>query len=228
MSINQSTGNSKRQALDWIISFLALTALIAGMILAYIGSHSPLSWLAYPGWGLIALAFLVSLNYYARRSRAVIWGLGLAAIILLTLITPSPYNPPQPKQPYAFALDASKIKSDLDILANSHEKVIVVLIVNKQNYSYQAQIIQMALTGSPIACQFASPAPIPSATTTPAAVPTVSGTPCLNGVVGNVSVELLNADPSVREDFMSELPNASTIYIFPASSQNEQSFSRKA
>lgn len=218
MSTNQSTRNRSRQVLNWSISLLALAALIVGMILAYIGRNSPLFWLNYLGWGLIALAFLVSLNYYARRSRAVIWGLGLAVVILLTLITPSPNNPPQPKQPYTFALDASKIKSDLDILANNHEKVVVVLVVNKQNYSYLAQIIQMALTGSPIACQFASPAPIqPTTTTTPATVPTVSGTPCLNGVVGIVSVELLNADTSVREDFMGELPNASTIYIFPAS-----------
>lgn len=228
MNTNQSTGNRRRLALDWIISLLALSALIAGMILAYMGRQPALSGLDYPGWGLVALAFLVSLHHYARRSRAIIWGLGLATIIFLTMITPSSYSPPQPKQPYTFALDASKIKSDLDILATSHEKVIVVLVVNKQDYSYQAQIIQMALTGSPVTCQFASPVPIPSATTTPAASPAVQGTPCLNGAVGIVSVELSNATQSIREDFMSELPNASTIYIFPASTQNEQTFSAQA
>jgi hypothetical protein len=220
MSVNQSTGNGNSQMREWFISLLALAGLGVGMALAYSGLLMQQPWFSYPGWILVALAFLLSLHRYAQRARAIIWGLGLATIIVFTAITSSPYTPPKPGQPYTFALDASKIKSNLDILASSHEPVIVVLVVNNQDYSYQAQILQMALTGSPVACQFASPtaAPVLTATTTPvAASPSVSGTPCLNGAVGIVSVALSSTDQAVREDFMSELPNASTIYIFPAS-----------
>lgn len=225
MSANQSAGNSNLQTQEWIISLLALAGLGAGMALAYSGLLMEQPWFSYPGWILVALAFLLSLHRYAQRARAIIWGLGLATIIVFTAITPTPYTPPQPGQPYTFALDASKIKSNLDILASIHEPVVVILVVNNQDYSYQAQILQMALTGSPVACQFASPtaAPVLTATATPAAAPTVSGTPCLNGAVGIVSVALSSTDQSVRKDFMSELPNASTIYIFPASKREGHS-----
>jgi hypothetical protein len=165
----------------------------------------------YISWGLIGLAlffFLFLPKYFLppwfRVIQAIIWFVGLIVVLLelgvVAFLPMPPASVPPSKSPYAFTLDASKIKSDLDTVAQMQpESVVVVLVVNGQQYEYQAKILQMTSAATPVAtCVFA---PV---------------TPCRNGGISTVSIELV--DCSSFDSFRSELPNASTIYLFPASS----------
>lgn len=185
----QGTSNhTSRLNTRWflIIALLEIVTIVAGILLVFSSSFAHFSILCS------IIAVLIAL-YYTPLRRFLLEVVIVASLIVVvwTIIQASPLlSSPQPgtiatTQTFLFSTD--KLLSDVNSLT-SNQKVRVTLIVNGEEYHYDAKFIQKPVTKN------TATIPLPDKT---------------------VSVTLEIDNKNMMDNFIAQLPDVTTIYILP-------------